>query len=270
MKSRCESRDSEPAPVVEAFVLAGARASGDPLAEAHNLPSKAHIKIAGASMISRVLSALSKSQTSGCVTVIGLENHHALQSEEAWPPVNLAEGGRGPAASVNRRLNEIGGCSPLLVTTCDHALLSPVIINAFLEQSIASNADLTVALSQRELIERHYPETSRTYLRFGDGEYSSCNLFCLLTPKAQQVVKFWEVAEQDRKRPWRIAWRFGLIPALRILVGRPSLEQVFYIVSKQLGVAIRPVVLPFAEAAIDVDTSEDLALVERILLAQTE
>lgn len=269
MKSRCEPGNSEPAPVVEAFVLAGARVSGDPLAEAHNLPSKAHIKIAGTSMISRVLSALSKSQTTGCVTVIGLENHHALQSEEAWPPVNFAAGGRGPAASVNRRLNEIGGCSPLLVTTCDHALLTPVIIDAFLEQSIASNADLTVALSPRELIERHYPETRRTYLRFGDGEYSSCNLFCLLTPKAQEVVEFWQDAEQDRKHPWKIAWRFGVISALRILVGRPRLEKVFSIISSRLGVTIHPIVLPFAEAAIDIDTGEDLALVERIYLAQT-
>ncbi|MEM7494443.1 MAG: MobA-like NTP transferase domain containing protein, partial [Pseudomonadota bacterium] len=108
-----------------------------------------------------------------------------------------------------------------------------------------------------------------TYLRFGDGDYSSCNLFCLMSPAAGDVVKFWQRAEQDRKRPWRIAWRFGIVSALRLLVGRPHLDQVFAIVSRRLSVDVKPIVLPFAEAAIDVDTEEDLTLVERSLSEKT-
>ena len=263
MKKRSETR------AVETFVLAGARASGDALADAHNVPSKAHIKIAGKSMISRVLSALTASVSTGSITVIGIHDHHALQAEEAWPPVSFTEGAPGPAASVYRALNEANHPEPVLVTTCDHALLSPAIIDAFLDRSLERDADLTVALAQRDTIEQNYPETRRTYLKFGDGEYSSCNLFCLATPEARRVVEFWQSAEQDRKRPWRIAWRFGVIPALRILIGRPGIEQVFAIISQRLGIKIRPIVIPYAEAAIDVDTVEDLALVERIVLEQS-
>lgn len=266
MRRRSESHASEAVRPVQAFVLAGARASGDALAEARGVPSKAHIKIAGTSMVSRVLNALSASAYTDEITLIGIEDHQTLQSDEVWPRVRFVDGADGPASSVNHALNTTNISGPVLVTTCDHALLTAAMINSFLSDSVASGAELTVALARRDDIEAQHPDVTRTYLRFGDGEYSSCNLFCLNAPAAQKVVQFWRSAEQDRKRPWRIAWRFGVIAALRILVGRPSLEQVFAIVSRRLGVEIRPVILPFAEAAIDVDTAEDLALVERILL----
>lgn len=265
MKKTSDPARSEHAQRVAAFVLAGARSSGDALAEAHDMPSKAHIQVAGQSMISRVLDAVSKCAKTDEITIIGLKDHEALREEEAWPAVTFAAGADGPAASVFGALRSEPNKEPVLVTTCDHALLSPPMIDTFLEQSVGSEADLTVALARRETIEAQYPHTRRTYLRFGDGEYSSCNLFCIVTPKAQRVVAFWRDAEKDRKRPWRIAWRFGIGTALRLLVGRPSLDRAFAILSKRLGVSIRPIVLPFAEAAIDVDTEQDLAMVEQIL-----
>ena len=81
-------------------------------------------------------------------------------------------------------------------------------------------------------------------------------------------MRFWQAAEADRKRPWRIAWRFGIVPALRILVGRAPLEKTFAIASRQLGVRARPILLPFADAAVDVDKPSDLTLVSRILEAR--
>lgn len=250
---------------VKALVLAGARATGDVLAQTHDVSSKAHIKVAGKSMMGRVLDALDMSARVDFMTVIGLAGHEALRQAEAWPTVKYVAGLDGPAASVSRALERDVGSYPVLVTTCDHALLTPTIIDAFLNETVASEADLTVALARREDVEARYPGVSRTYLHFGDGAYSSCNLFCLKTPKAAEVVRFWQSAERDRKRPWRIAWRFGLLPALRILVGRPGVDQVFAILSERLGVKIRPVLLPFADAAVDVDTVNDLALVERVL-----
>lgn len=250
---------------VEAFVLAGARASGDALAEAHDVPSKAHIKVHGRSMISRVLGTLSDSACDIRVTIIGLEGAESLEADEAWPPSQRCSGADGPAASVFGAIERSEGRFPILVTTCDHALLTPEIVDQFLRDSLASSADLTVALARRSDIEAAYPDVHRTYLKFGDAHYSSCNLFCLMTPASKQVVNFWRAAEEDRKRPWRIAWRFGLVRALRLLLGRPPLTGVFEIVSGRLGVDIKPVILPFADAAVDVDTPDDLALVERVL-----
>lgn len=265
MKKLSESRAHESSNSVKALVLAGARAKGDPLAIAYNVSSKAHIKVAGKAMIARVLEALCGSKHIESVSVVGLRDPANLPEGTLLPDVQHIAGADGPAASVYGAMEHTHISPPILVTTCDHALLSPAIVNKFLDESRSSEADLTVALAPRVVIEAAYPAVKRTYLKFGDGAYSSCNLFCLNTPEAKHVIQFWQSAEQDRKRPWRIAWRFGIVAALRILIGRPSLDRVFKIISERLGVSIRPVVLPYADAAVDVDKPDDLALVEQVL-----
>ncbi|MEM0985263.1 MAG: nucleotidyltransferase family protein [Pseudomonadota bacterium] len=250
---------------IKAFVLAGARASGDQLASRFDVPSKAYIQIAGRSMLGRVLDALHQSERVGGLSVIGLAEHGDLQHAETWPRFVSLPGADGPAASVAGALASNRDPFPALVTTCDHALLTPEIVDGFLYEIEGQDIDLAVALARRQDIEAAYPDVKRTYLSFGDGAYSSCNLFCLKTPEAARVVTFWKTAEEDRKRPWRLAWRFGVVSAIRLLVGRPPIEKAFRILSGSLGVRVHPVILPFADAAVDVDTPDDLALVERVL-----
>lgn len=250
---------------VQALVLAGARAGGDPLCRAEGVESKAVIDIAGQPMLSRVLRALAQSHaTSGTPWVIGLEGAELARAADGMACQTVAGVGRGPAASLLKAFNG-PVTTPLLVTTCDHALLTPEMIDTFVEKSIASGADLTVGLANRATIEAAYPQTRRTYLRLGGDDVSGCNLFYLATPKALGVIRFWQRAEQDRKKPWRIAWRFGPLTALRIFMARSGVEAVFALLSRRLGVRVAPVILPFAEAAIDVDKPADLILVREIL-----
>jgi len=250
---------------VPALVLAGTRASGDPLCLSENVPSKALIDIHGEPMLARVLRALTLSQiVQGMIHVAGLDDD-LLQRASGGVAVRNADSMKGgPAASLLGALAQDVPI-PLLVTTCDHALLTPEMVDHFLEHAGAGGADLTVGLATRETIESGYPQTKRTYLSLGGPELSGCNLFYIATPDALRAVHFWRAAEQDRKRPWRIAWRFGPLTALRILIGRPGVEKVLEMVSARLGVRIGAVILPFAEAAIDVDSTGDLELVRGIL-----
>jgi len=250
---------------VPALVLAGARASGDPLCISENVPSKALIDIHGEPMLARVLRALTLSQAvQEPIHVAGLDDDLLLRAS-GGVAVNAAISAEGgPAASLLDALAQAVSI-PLLVTTCDHALLTPEMVDYFLEQAIAGGADLAVGLTTRETIEASYPQTKRTYLTLGGPELSGCNLFYIANPDALRAVHFWRAAEQDRKRPWRIAWRFGPLTALRILIGRPGVKKVFEMVSARLGARIGAVILPFAEAAIDVDSTSDLELVRDIL-----
>lgn len=259
---------ANPVPPVQTLVLAGARATGDPLCEAEGVASKAIIDIAGKPMLSRVLRALAASQATGPVWVLGLEGDTLDTASGGLKCQSIIAQGRGPASSLLQALKGPVD-TPLLVTTCDHALLTPEMINSFLTQSLASDADLTVAFAERAVISAAHPETKRTYLRLGGAELSGCNLFYLATPAALKVLEFWQSAEQDRKKPWRIAWRFGPFTALRILLSRAGPEAVFAMLSKRLGARVAPIILPFAEAAIDVDKPADLVLVRDILAARS-
>lgn len=249
------------------LVLAGARlgGAGDPLVRAEGVASKAVIDICGQPMLARVLGALAHSRAAGApVGVVGLDDAGLAAAAGGYPCRPIRAEGQGPASSLLAALG--GGLDqPVLVTTCDHALLTPDMIDDFLGKSRASGADLTVGLARRATIERAYPAASRTYLRLGGAELSGCNLFYLASPRALNVLRFWQGAEQDRKKPWRIAWRFGPLTALRILMARSGPEAVFAMLSRRLGARVSPVILPFAEAAIDVDKPADLALVRDIL-----
>lgn len=258
--SQTEARDT-----ANALVLAGARASGDALALAHGVESKALIDILGEPMLSRVLRALNQSgRLSGAPYVSGLSSEVLTQASGGTSSREAASVSGGPAASLLGAIE--GGLQlPLLVTTCDHALLTPDMVNHFVGEALRNGADLSIGLAAKETIQASYPTTKRTYIPFGDSPMSGCNLFFVANPNALKVIEFWKKAEQDRKKPLRIARRFGLVTALRLLVGRPSFHKAFRLISNRLGARIGVVVMPFAEAAIDVDSQADLDLVKRII-----
>ena len=105
----------------------------------------------------------------------------------------------------------------------------------------------------------------RTYLPFSDRHVSGCNLFALMNPDALKVINFWQQADKNRKKPWKLIGAFGLSPLLLWLTGRLTLERAFGIASRKLGARARPVLMPFGRAAVDVDKPEDKELVDRLL-----
>ncbi len=248
-----------------ALVLAGARASGDALALAHGVRSKALIEISGQPMLARVLRSLKDSgRVREAPFVSGLDPD-VLEAASAGQDAQRARSvSGGPAASLLGAI-EGGVALPLLVTTCDHALLTAEMVRHFVQAAISGGADLTVGLAAKKTIQAQYPETKRTYIPFGGSPMSGCNLFFIASPEALKVVRFWQQAEQDRKKPWRIAWRFGPVTALRLLIGKPAAQRAFELISRRLGARVGVVVMPFAEAAIDVDSQADLDLVRGIL-----
>ena len=114
-------------------------------------------------------------------------------------------------------------------------------------------------------IRASYPDTRRTYLRFRDGGYSGANLFLLRTTAAARAIEFWRRIERDRKAPWRLARAFGPILLAAYLLRLTTLAQATALMSRRMGIRVAAVVMPTAEAAIDVDKPADLDLVESIL-----
>jgi hypothetical protein len=78
-------------------------------------------------------------------------------------------------------------------------------------------------------------------------------------------VAFWRRVEQERKRPWRLVRAFGWRPLLAYLLGRLTLDDAITRASHVIGARVAAVVMPYPEAAIDVDKPADLELAERIL-----
>jgi molybdopterin-guanine dinucleotide biosynthesis protein A len=259
-----------PAKSFTALVLAGSRSGGDPLAEAAGVSHKALAPVAGVAMLTRVVATLRAAESVGRVVICGIDRQ-ALAGEPQLQPfldsgrLGLVRSGATPGASVLSAMEQLAPCTPLLVATADHPLLTPALVDDFCARSARSGADVTVGLVSARLVHGAFPGVRRTALPFRDGHYCGCNLFAFLTPEARRAPAAWVHVEGHRKRPWRMVGALGVGVTLRFLLRRLTVDAVTDLASDRMGVRVRPIFLSQPEAGFDVDTSAQLAVAEAFL-----
>ena len=257
------------ASTVTALVLAGSRrGESDPVARYRQVAAKCLATAGGVPLLVRVLRALTASP---CIdrVLVSLDDP-ALRDrlpELALPPLADRLTILASAQSLSRSVAEAfeRAQAPMLVTTADHALLDPDMVAHFIAGAERTGADVAFGVAAAATIQAGYPDTRRTYLRFRDGGYSGANLFLLRTAAAARAIEFWRRIERDRKAPWRLARAFGPVLLAAYLLRVATLAQAPALVSRRLGIRVAAIVMPTAEAAIDVDRPADLDLVESIL-----
>jgi GTP:adenosylcobinamide-phosphate guanylyltransferase len=238
------------------------------MAKAYGVTHKCALPVAGVPMLARVVRAL---QDSGIVAsiAVSVETEDVLSAAlgNAAKEVRLTQSTHSAPASVLAAASQIVRF-PLLVTTGDHALLTPEMVRHFCNEATVSGADFCAGLARDETILAAYPQSVRTFFKLGKDRVSGCNLFALNNERALVVVQRWQYLDSLRKKPWRLVAAFGPVAILRFALGWIDLQSAFAIVSRRLGVNAKPVLMPFAEAAIDVDKPSDLELAEQILRAR--
>ena len=258
-----------PGPDFDVVVLAGERGASGALAAAAGVARKVLAPVGGAPVILNVLGALDATDRFAAKWLSGpdrpvLEGTPALLEQEAlgwrWRPVE-----RSPAMSAAAALGATGGTLPVLLTTADHAFLSREIVDFFCDRSKSSDGDVTIAFARHDEVMRVFPGSRRTGWRFSDGRVCGCNLYGFMTPGAQRVASFWQRVETLRKKPWRIVALLGPRLLARYVAGRLTLDEALTGLSRATGATIRAVILPFPEAAVDLDTPADWELVKRHL-----
>ena len=253
-----------------AIIMAADRNPDDPVARAAGVACKALAPVAGTPMVLRVLDALEDSPQVGSRLLSGpprplLEATVVLKSGVDAGDYGWTDSRESPSASAAAAMEQIPESQPVLLTTADHALLSSQIVDHFCGQARTADVDLVVALAPHELVATAYPSMRRTRLRFSDGDYCSCNLFALMTPRSRAITGFWRKVESQRKQPWRVVGILGWWPVFKYLLGRLSLQEALARISGRFEMKIGVAMLPFAEAAVDVDSENDWRLVQQIV-----
>ncbi len=255
-------------PQFDAIVLAADREVENPVAKAAGMPCKALAKVGGKPMLAIVLDALRQSPYINACLLCGpprkMLEGTGIEALISQTQVNWIEPQHSPSLSVLTAFDAIGENRPILLTTADSALLSEEIVNYFCSHSLKCECDVVVGLVHyREVIAR-IPQAKRTTLRFADGPFCSCNLFAFLTPQGRKIVSFWRKLEQERKHPWRLIRALGPVALVRYWLGKLGTEDVVKEVKKKLGIRVHFLVLPYPEAAIDVDSVEDWELAQQL------
>lgn len=258
-----------------AIVLAADRAANDAVASKAGVACKAFAPVGGTPMIIRVLDALAATHMIQSTILCGPPKTLLPECPEL---VKRIESGQiawlanesSPSRSAEKGLAEANEQTRVLLTTADHALLTPEIVQYFLHASSAADCDVTVGVIDHEIIKAAFPGRKKTVIRLRDGDFCGGNLYTF-NHQGRELISFWRRAEDQRKRPWRLIARvLGWRSVLSYLLGYLTLTQALKNISARTGVRIQAIRLPFAEAGIDVDKADDLLLVESHLNKQNE
>jgi GTP:adenosylcobinamide-phosphate guanylyltransferase len=254
--------------VWNAIVLAASRGETDPITKHYGLAHKCLLNVAGVPMLARVIGALRGARQFRSISV-SIESADVISQAigEQGDDVKHVASLQSAPSSALAAAHEIG-TFPILITTGDHALLTPEMVKHVCNASVALRADISVGLATREVIQAAYPETKRTYFRFRDVAVSGCNLFTVHSAAGLRLLELWSDLEKDRKRPWKLALAFGPGALFRIIFWRMTLADAFDILSRKCDMVARPLLLPYAEAAIDVDKPSDKDVAEKILMTR--
>lgn len=253
-----------------AVVLAGERPGGSAISRELGLAASVLVDVAGKSALARVIEALEASEMveggllSGPAEEVFQENEEFRRilngSSFQWTAPKS-----GPSASALAALEQLDRF-PVLLTSGDHALLSPALVDFFCREAVKQDADVVFGLVPYAIVQAAFPESNRTVLKFSDGEYCGTNLFAILNSAGKAGPAFWWELEAHRKHPWRMAHHLGIGLLLRYLFGRLSLDQALRSLSSAMGCRMGYVRIEVAQAAVDVDSVADKLLAEKILL----
>ncbi|HIN33964.1 MAG TPA: MobA-like NTP transferase domain containing protein [Nitrospirales bacterium] len=252
-----------------AVVLAADRGPHDPVAASANVPCKALTPIGDTPMVIRVLDALDAAQSIELSILCGPEwdsiNHEkTLADRVTSKQIRWIQPRATPSLSAYHAMASVDHENLILLTTADHALLHPALIDTFCRGSLKAGGDIVVGVARHDIVQTAFPNTRRTAIRLQDGAYCSCNLFAFLTPQGREVAKFWRRVERHRKNPLRLIGILGWRTVVQYLFGKLSLAGALARLSHQIGLTIHAIELPFPEAALDVDTVSDWVLVQNI------
>ena len=266
---------NSPSTKMTAIVLAGQRDGEDALAQHTGAACKAVIEIAGIPMLIRVLETLGASSSLSKVIISGpsrdalskLEqlNHRIQEGQIGWMPPQAS-----PSRSTYDVLSKLPQDEQVLLTTADHPLLTSEMVNEFCAASSTLGADLTVGLAPYALVRDAFPTMKKTVLRFRDGEYCGCNLFTFLTPAGREAANYWREVEAQRKSPLRVIRALGWINVIKYRFGKLTLDDALKSLSRNMGLQVRAVILPYADAAVDVDSVSDYCLVQTAFKTRAE
>lgn len=253
------------------LVLAASRkGTEDEVAQLQGVIHKCMVQIDGVVMLERVVQAIASSdhvdrifvsiesedilrQTPGLTNMLADETIQFLPSSD-----NLF-------SSIQQAADAIESPYPMLISTGDNALHTTEYIDHFCTQFHACQGDGFAGFTPAQTILDAYPDGKRAFHELKDGGWSSCNLYGLKNDKALTAAKAFETGGQFGKKPRRLLKATGLSFVVKYKFKLASLNGLADHLSRRWGLKLTPVMMPFADAPIDVDNVGDFHRTEEIL-----
>ena len=148
---------------------------------------KGLIAVCGEPMVRRPIRALLASGSVGQVIVVSQAPDRIASVVPGDPRVTYRQSRDTIAETMLEICMDPETRWPLLVTTADHALLGPEMIDQFVRGALG--ADVAMGVVERAKLLRRLPKTERTWLKFRGGAFTGANLFALRSPSVRPAIE---------------------------------------------------------------------------------
>jgi GTP:adenosylcobinamide-phosphate guanylyltransferase len=255
---------------MDAVVTAGGvPAPGDPLYEYSQGRSKALIDLGGRPMIQWVLDALAGAPRIERVAVVGLDETSGLQA--GGKALGYVPGAGDMIPNIQAGVRWVAAQNPqahhVLLASSDIPAITTEMVDWVLDAAEAGEFDLSYTVVEKEVMERRFPGSKRSYVSTQDAVVCGADLNVLgvraVLDNAHQ--RLWEKVVEARKNAFKQAQLVGFDILLRLLTRRITLAYAERNISTRLGIRGRILRCPYAEVGMDVDKPWQLELLKRDL-----
>jgi len=252
---------------MDAIVIAG----GIPLPEDPLYPytlghAKALLDLAGKPMIQWVLDALSDTAKVERVVMIGLTAKVGLQCSK--PTYYLQSEGHiltNLMAGVKKVVELHPQAEHVLTVSSDIPGITGEMVDWLIKKTEETPADITYGVIAREVMEKRYPHSRRTWTHLKDMDVCGADINVMHVSMATEHLDMWEALIGNRKSSFKLAALIGYDSLLQLLFRQLTLEEALERVCSRIGINAQAIVWPWAEAGMDVDKPSQLEIMREDL-----
>jgi hypothetical protein len=195
------------------------------------------------------------------VIVIGLSSKSGVTCKK--PIYFLSNQGRMLAnivTGVNKYLELNKQNKYVLIVSSDIPAIKPEMVDWLVETCMQTNDDLYYGVCPRDVMEKRFPDSKRTYTKLKDIEVCGSDISISHVRMATEHLDMWEQLIGNRKSPLKQASIIGLDTFFQVRFRRISLEDLVKKVSSRIGIKGRAITWTHAEPCMDVDKPHQLEL----------
>lgn len=242
---------------MHSLIIAGGSVSPDnPLYPYTQGKPKALIDMGGKTMLERVVAALHDSSYVEDVIVVGLEPEMVAGLTFARPVEFLPDHG-GMVSNMLGGLEWLTrnrpGSDIVLGCSADIPTITGRVVDEFVEACRPWDKGVYYNFVTRARLEERFPNSRRTYSRYGDIEAAGGDMVIARVDVALRNRPLLESVTAARKQPWRVASVVGLPMLLKFLFRRVTIPDIEATATRALGAPVKIILDGPPELAMDAD-----------------
>ncbi len=260
-----------------AIILAAQRPGvTNPIAKHFGVSHKCVVEVNGTPMIERVIENLRACEHISRI-VISIESPsvlHAIPSVKSLVDagtISFTKSQENLYTSILHAVKSTGlDKMPYLVTTADNCFHTPEMIEYFLGDIDANDAEAAWGMTPDSLVQSTYPGTGKItgQHKLRDGIWSNCNIYAVGSEHALNSIEIFKGGGQfgNKKKRRAMIPMVGLWAFFLYRFGITSLDGLARQASKVFKIHAHAVKMPFADAPIDADDLPSFNFIEQHLV----